>query len=183
MPSKVWVEIIYPFSDFNGETFEVWKDKYFHPTIYNGCNYFSVLGLRLICLRKRAPDGYPCCLVIHKHFGDNYSGIPFQINLFILENKSKSVFANIYEGGAFGSEKTQKDIKTYWRIYSSLNWIIIHLWTWSTYVQAMAWHRISVKLSKAIWQSWDLLLTRIDRNKPMCNLVTDTMENFSGICI
>ena len=40
MPCKVFDEIIYPFSNFNG--FNCWRvdmDKYFHHTRHNGCNY------------------------------------------------------------------------------------------------------------------------------------------------
>ena len=30
-------------------------DKYFHPTLHNGCNYLSLLGLKLIYVSKSAP--------------------------------------------------------------------------------------------------------------------------------
>ena len=30
-------------------------EKWFHPTLYNGCNYLSVLGLKLYHVRKRGP--------------------------------------------------------------------------------------------------------------------------------
>ena len=46
MPSKIWGEIIYPFSNFNGYKVEVMEmDKKFHPTLYNGFNYLSMLNL------------------------------------------------------------------------------------------------------------------------------------------
>ena len=32
-------------------------DKWFHTTLYNGCNYLSMLGLKLIQVSKRAPWG------------------------------------------------------------------------------------------------------------------------------
>ena len=54
---KVWDEITYPIRNFNGCTVEVWeKDKQFHPTLYNGCNYLSMLGLKLNHVSKRAPS-------------------------------------------------------------------------------------------------------------------------------
>ena len=52
MPSKVWGEITYPFPNFNGCTVEVWE-WINHFTFYNGCNYASVLGLKLIYVSKR----------------------------------------------------------------------------------------------------------------------------------
>ena len=45
MPSKVWDEITYPFLNF-------------HPTFYNGCNYLSMLGLKLNHVIKRGPRRY-----------------------------------------------------------------------------------------------------------------------------
>ena len=48
-PSKVLDEITYPFPNFNGCTIEVWEmDNWFHPKVNNGCNYLSILGLKLI---------------------------------------------------------------------------------------------------------------------------------------
>ena len=41
MPSKMWDEITYPFLNFNG------------ATLYNGCNYLSMLGLKLNHVSKR----------------------------------------------------------------------------------------------------------------------------------
>ena len=43
MPSTVWDEITYPFSNFNG----LRMDKWCHLTFYNRCNYLSMLGLTL----------------------------------------------------------------------------------------------------------------------------------------
>ena len=54
MPSKVWDEITYPFPNFSGCAVEVWKmDKLFHTTLYNWCNYLSILWLKLINVSKR----------------------------------------------------------------------------------------------------------------------------------
>ena len=47
---KVWDEITYPFPNFNG-------CRYFHITLYNVCNYFSMLGLKLIHVSKRGHWG------------------------------------------------------------------------------------------------------------------------------
>ena len=52
MPSKVWDEITYAFLNFNVRTR---MDKWFHPIHYNGCNYLSMLGLKLNHVSKRAP--------------------------------------------------------------------------------------------------------------------------------
>ena len=56
MPSKVWDKITYPFPNFNSCTVDVLgMDKLFHPTLYNGCNYLSMLGFKLIHVSKRTP--------------------------------------------------------------------------------------------------------------------------------
>ena len=55
---NVWDEITYPFPNFNGATIEVWDGyKQFHCTIYIGCNYLSMLGLKLIHVSKRSSWG------------------------------------------------------------------------------------------------------------------------------
>ena len=49
-------EITYPFSNFNGATVEIYRmGKLLHPSIFNGCNYLFVQGLKLIHFRKRGP--------------------------------------------------------------------------------------------------------------------------------
>ena len=52
MPSKVWIEIIYP--NFNGRTIEIceWISNQSH-TLYNGYNYLSMLRLK-----------YPVCEIL-----------------------------------------------------------------------------------------------------------------------
>ena len=44
-------------------TTEVWEwmDKWFHPTIYNGCNYLSLLQLELIHVSKKGPNKLSTC--------------------------------------------------------------------------------------------------------------------------
>ena len=52
----MWDEITYPFPNFNGATVDVWEwDKQFHFTLYNICNYLSMLGLKLIHVSQRDP--------------------------------------------------------------------------------------------------------------------------------
>ena len=56
LPSKVWDEITYPFSNF--QWLHHWSldmDKQFHPTHYNGCNYLSMPGFKLYHVSKRGP--------------------------------------------------------------------------------------------------------------------------------
>ena len=51
MPGKGWDEITYPFRSFNGWTVEVkeWINNLSHTLMdVNGCNYLSMLGLKLI---------------------------------------------------------------------------------------------------------------------------------------
>ena len=48
MPSKMWDEITYPLTNFNGATVEVWSGWVIYPTLYNGYNYLSMLGSKLI---------------------------------------------------------------------------------------------------------------------------------------
>ena len=56
MPSKVWDEITYPFSNFNGAIVEVceWMN-YFNPCFIMACNYLTILGLKLHHVSKKAP--------------------------------------------------------------------------------------------------------------------------------
>ena len=55
MPSKAWDEITYPFLNFNGCTVEVqeWISNFIPH--YNGCDYLSMLGLKLNHVSKRGP--------------------------------------------------------------------------------------------------------------------------------
>ena len=59
MSNKVWGGITYPFLNFNGCTVEVYE-WISNPTLYNGCNYLSMLGLKLNHVSKRGP----CCETI-----------------------------------------------------------------------------------------------------------------------
>ena len=61
---KVWDEITYPFPNFNGTAVNVWDEITYpfpnfngcvHLTLYNGCHYLSMLGLKLIHVSKRGP--------------------------------------------------------------------------------------------------------------------------------
>ena len=54
MINKVWDEITYPFPNFN--RWSLGMDKWIHPTLDNGCNYLSMLGLKLNHARKRSPQ-------------------------------------------------------------------------------------------------------------------------------
>ena len=55
-PSKVRNRIMHPFSNFNGNTVEVWEwKKKIHPTLYNGYNYLSMLRLKLIHCSEWGP--------------------------------------------------------------------------------------------------------------------------------
>ena len=48
MLSKVWYDITCPFPNFTGCAVEVLgMEKKCHPTLYNGCNNLSMLGLKL----------------------------------------------------------------------------------------------------------------------------------------
>ena len=57
MPCKVWDEITYPFPNFNSCTVEVWEWISNFISLYNGCNYLSMLGLKLINISKRGAMG------------------------------------------------------------------------------------------------------------------------------
>ena len=48
MHCNMWDEITYPFLFRNG--------KVIHPTVYNGCNYLSMMGLKLNHVSKRGPS-------------------------------------------------------------------------------------------------------------------------------
>ena len=53
MPMKVLDKITYPFPNFNGYTVEFCKRISNLNTLYYGCNYLSMLGLKLIHVIKR----------------------------------------------------------------------------------------------------------------------------------
>ena len=56
MPSKECDEIIYPCSNLSGCTVEGWEVFLYH-ILYNGCNYLSILELKLIHASKRGSCG------------------------------------------------------------------------------------------------------------------------------
>ena len=56
---RVWDEITYPFANFKYEGFG--NAKYFHPTLYNACDYLSTLGLKLNHVSKRDPSSLCQC--------------------------------------------------------------------------------------------------------------------------
>ena len=57
MPSEARDEITYLFPNFNVATIEVWEwmKLLFHPILNNGCDYLSMLGLKLFPVSKWAP--------------------------------------------------------------------------------------------------------------------------------
>ena len=63
MPSKVWDEFNSPFPNFNGwDVGSLGKEKIFHLTLCNRCNYLSMQGLKLIHVSKR--DSW-CVFFLH----------------------------------------------------------------------------------------------------------------------
>ena len=63
MPCKIiWDEITYPFPNFNSCT----VDKWFHFTLYNGCNYLFMLGLKLIHVNAKGPEGQKSKGMVYK---------------------------------------------------------------------------------------------------------------------
>ena len=58
MYSKVQDEIIHLFPNFNSCIIKVWKWMSIYPTLYNGCDYLSMLGLKLLNVNKRGPRGF-----------------------------------------------------------------------------------------------------------------------------
>ena len=65
IPSKVWDQIAYKFSNFNSfklQWLQHWSlgmDKCSHLKLYNVCNFLSMMGLKLIHASKRSP----CCVL------------------------------------------------------------------------------------------------------------------------
>ena len=54
-PKKTWNEITYPFTNFNGCGVEVWEWLSNYITLYNGCDYLSMMRLKLIYVSKMGP--------------------------------------------------------------------------------------------------------------------------------
>ena len=77
MSRKVWNEFIYPFLNFNGASLGI--DKQFHPTLYNECNYLSILVLELYHFSKRGHS------IVAPWCGDNSTGIwGWVVSCFII---------------------------------------------------------------------------------------------------
>ena len=55
LPGKVWHEITYPFPNFRYNHWSLGMDNQLNPTHCNGCDCFSMLGLKLIHVGKRVP--------------------------------------------------------------------------------------------------------------------------------
>ena len=58
MLSKVYDEVIYPPQTSTVVRWSLGSDKLFHPTLYNGCNNLSMLGLKLIHIDTCFPKVY-----------------------------------------------------------------------------------------------------------------------------
>ena len=56
LPSKTWDEITYQWCN----CWSLGMNKWFHPTLFNQCNYISMLGFKLIHLNKRGPRLINC---------------------------------------------------------------------------------------------------------------------------
>ena len=53
---NVWDEITYPFLNFNGQTIDVRNGQVISSTLYQACDYLSMLGLKLNHVVKEASD-------------------------------------------------------------------------------------------------------------------------------
>ena len=69
MRIKMWDEIAYPFPNFNGATVEVWKCVSNFIPHFNGCNYLSMLGLKLVHVRKMGHN----LINLFLHFNELYT--------------------------------------------------------------------------------------------------------------
>ena len=56
MLSKVWIKLLINSSTSTVQLLSLGMDKEFHPTLYNGCNYLSMVGLDLNHVSKRGPN-------------------------------------------------------------------------------------------------------------------------------
>ena len=103
MSSKMCDEIPDLFPNFNGETIWEWISNFI--TLYNGCNYLSMLGLKLIHVNKRGPCWskviewkFPHYILMivqmidaaHLHDCVNNSSIPSWRCLICKENQNKT---------------------------------------------------------------------------------------------
>ena len=69
----MWSEITYPFPNFNGATVGVWEWISNFIPHYNGCNYLSMIRLKLNHVSERDP-GYQqewCCISSPRIFNQN----------------------------------------------------------------------------------------------------------------
>ena len=76
MPREMWYEITYPFPNFNGCAVEVGNDKWFHPTLFDGCNWLTMLRLKIIHFSERGPW---CKLQPAWHNKRKYWGLYFNL--------------------------------------------------------------------------------------------------------
>ena len=118
MPTKVRNEIIYPALNFNGATVVVQEiDKWFHPILYNGCNYLSMLRLTLNHASKRSSR----CHRIHTslaNLGNEATWVKWTGMFITLQDKVLSITSYIYEGHIIceNRKKNYCPLRHGWRI-------------------------------------------------------------------
>ena len=61
--NKVWDEIVPQIQWLH--CLSLGMDKWFYPTLHNGCNYLSMLGLKLIHVSKHTPEHYVSTVFIY----------------------------------------------------------------------------------------------------------------------
>ena len=85
--------------------------KEFHPTLYDECNYLSLLGFELIHIRKRAPCSGGCHLQGH-HFNPLMLRCTcLQLIVFTGHARSKQISSRLYVIDAAFKMKSWSSIK------------------------------------------------------------------------
>ena len=78
--------IIYPYPYFKFCTVDVWE-LLFHPTLYNGCNYLSMLELKLNHVIKKRPSFLHCTITYMLDKKDSpYSQSKFRASKNLIGN-------------------------------------------------------------------------------------------------
>ena len=81
-------------------------DKWFHPTLYNVCNYVSMLGLKLIHVNKSGPCRYQKSLsYVTRHIGMYYCATVLQYRM--LSYSVNKVVRHLWRKGAWHSTGVQ----------------------------------------------------------------------------
>ena len=138
----MWEEITYPFLNFNGSNrWNLGMDKWFHPTVYNGCNYLSMLGLKLNHVSKSGHWQHMQVIDL-EHWTYSTGEFP-RVNLAAPISGScisRSGMRNWHRWVASRIDENRKVLTTW-----NGRWNYVSMCSWTIYQLHSVWWKISIK--------------------------------------